>query len=104
MTHHRHPIWHAYMAAAAGHPPTRAEYDELVKLLDGHPHAREMRTRMADTFDRIGDFYDRGDNGAARDVARTMATSLIDRLPEHVTEPSEPDTNDPRELAARVPR
>ena len=96
MTNRSHPVRQLYEMLHLGKPTVR-DLDEA-----GIPAA--MRPRVLEDIRTIRAFRDRGENGNARDAARSLAEDLIDELPDELAPPGDELPTDPRELADRIGR
>lgn len=100
----RHPV-HELLAhhAYVGTEPAAAELDEL--QLSSADRERVRKAARSAAFQ-----HDGGYRGRAHELARQQAQEIIAGLPEdqrdpgYLRDPNEPRKDDPRELAARVPR
>ena len=99
-----HPV-HELLAEAAyaGREATQEEIDELQLAAADRELVRKAARESA--FAHAG-----GERGRAREHARERALEIVAGLPEeqrdprYLHDPNEPREDDPRELAARVPR
>lgn len=99
-----HPIRVALFAAAAGHMPVEPDLDDIAKLAGEGKRAVELRRLVQAACLKALELRRDGENGKARAYAQNMAQAFEDRLPEHVQPDPLRDVDDPRELAAHIPR
>jgi hypothetical protein len=97
MASHDHPIYQLLQAAAAGHPPTSGDLEDLD--WNGADLPADVKVAAARVLER----WEAGDYGAARATATDESRRLIAKW--RSPEPTDDDwPSDPRAAAARIPR